>query len=64
MDVFIFPCGDYYWEEDYPEGPPSYKSDDYTTLTCPDDVDEPEDWVAEQIMAVNLGSCCEQRSVV
>ena len=48
--------------EEYSYEEYSFMSDDYITIDVPDDVDDPEEWVYEQMNSVNLGESCEQRN--
>lgn len=47
---------EYSWEE-Y-----SFMSDDYITVEVPEDVDDAEEWIYEQLHSVDLGDSCEQQN--
>lgn len=55
-DGTVIAAEEYCWEE-Y-----SFMSDDYLVVEVPDNVDEPEDWVYEQMHSVDLGNSCEQQT--
>lgn len=61
-DYMIYPDGDYFSCEEYDEWP-SYKSDDFWVLEVPDEVEDDDEYIYEQITAVNLGSNCEQKTM-
>lgn len=50
--------------EEYSYEEYSFMSDDYLVLEVPEDIEEPEEWIYEQINSVNLGLCCEQRKII
>ncbi len=57
-EYVIYPDGEIYQEA------PSWKSDDYFTIEVPDDIEDVEEWLEEQSMAVRLGNYCEQRKLI
>jgi hypothetical protein len=64
MFYYVYPNGDIYSSEDYTldELITSGHSDDCFEMFVPDHVEEPEDWIYEQLMAVDLGENCNTKT--
>lgn len=60
-EFMVYPDGDYFDCDEYDEHP-SWKSDDFYILEIPEDVEDPEDYIEEHLLAVDLGSSCEKRN--
>lgn len=61
LEVYVWPDGDYQVIDGDDTPPYGWKSDDYRIIEVPDEEDV-DDYIAEIMLEVNLGNCCEQRT--